>query len=228
MNDSAYKQMATTTTSRVQAMYDYTRHQEIANKEKNKAAKRSVIIWVCIGIMITMFLIAVIFYDKISHKRKESELKYKQSLEIIRQARQDIEKLKAHKSDHSELITEKLKVIREQKTFLDALSSSPQLYRQFAIRGQEPSIEEWNQIEGIVFELYPQFREFMNTHADLLNDKEKKATILIRAGFKPKTISGMLGVSPSYITNIRSEMLQRLFGKTGKPKDFDKLIRGKC
>ena len=76
-----------------------------------------------------------------------------------------------------------------------------------------------------VFELYPQFHQFLDNHASLLNDKEYKTCILIRAGFKPKSISNMLNVGPSYISNIRTEMLQTLFNIAGTPKDFDSMIK---
>ena len=88
-----------------------------------------------------------------------------------------------------------------------------------------PTTEEWQQIESQVFNLYPNFQQFIENHAFLLNDKEQKTCVLIRAGFKPKSISSMLNVGPSYISNIRSEMLEKLFGTSGSPKDFDKRIR---
>ena len=71
----------------------------------------------------------------------------------------------------------------------------------------------------------PNFHLFMEAHAKLLNEKERKTCILTRSGFRPKAISSMLSVGPSYISNIRSEMLQTLFNKTGSPKDFDKAIK---
>ena len=69
-------------------------------------------------------------------------------------------------------------------------------------------------------------REFMENHASLLNDKEYKTCILIRAGFKPKSISNMLNVGPSYISNIRTEMLKTLFGIVGSSKVFDEILKG--
>ena len=51
MNDSMYAHQATETVERMQAMYDYSRHQEEAHKESVKATHRAIIIWVCIGII---------------------------------------------------------------------------------------------------------------------------------------------------------------------------------
>ena len=228
MNDSMYAQMTTSEVERMQAMYDYTRHQEIAHREKEIASNRAVVIWICVGIIVLLSLVTIIIIERINHKRLQIETKYMQSLDIIRQARQDIEKLKASSRENNELIAEKEMVIHEQKDFLKSLPTDSLIYKRFTIQGKEPSTEEWHQIEEMVFELFPQFQEFLNNYDGLMNDKERKACILIRAGFKPKNISNMLGVGPSYISNIRTEMLQRVFGKTGGPKEFDRIIRSFC
>ena len=144
------------------------------------------------------------------------------------QARQNIAKLEAHKIENSELIAEKKQLIHKQKDYLKTLSEESIIYKQFLIKGQEPTLQELDQIKEQVFELFPDFCSFMSTHEKMLNDKEYKTCILVRAGFNPKSISNMLGVGPSYISNIRSEMLQILFGKAGTPKDFDKLLRNIC
>lgn len=228
MNDSMYAHMTTEEVERMQAMYDYSRHQEIAFKEKRKASQRAIVIWICIGIIILITLLGITLYSNINRRRRELELKYVQSLKIIRQARQDIIKLETNKVANSELITEKEQIIHEQKDFLNSLSKKPLIYKQFAVMGKEPSSEEWEMLQEQVFDLFPNFHEFMNTHLYQLNDKEYKTCILIRAGFKPKNISDMLGVGPSYISNIRTEMLQKLYGLDGSPKEFDKLLKGIC
>ena len=52
MNDSMYAKKATSTVERMQAMYDYTRHQKIAHQEKEKANRRFVIICICVGFIV--------------------------------------------------------------------------------------------------------------------------------------------------------------------------------
>lgn len=225
MNDSMYAQMATEDIERMQAMYDYTRHQEMAYAAMKKASYTERIVWLCIGAIVFIILIGIIVYERLHRKRKDLEYKYLQSLEIIRQARQDIAMLKENKAANANLIAEKERVIYEQKDYLKTLPIEMPIYKRLAIKGQKPTADEWLQIESQVFELYPQFHDFMKTHVDLLNDKEYKTCILIRAGFKPKSISSVLNVGASYISNIRSGMLQTLFGVDGSPKRFDETIR---
>lgn len=225
MNDSMYAHQATRIIEQMQSMYDYSRHQELARQEEKKASRRIVIIWICVGVILLTGLVGYIFYEHANRKRREIEKQYLQGLDIIQQARQDIEKLKSYKKENSALIAEKEQFIQKQKDKLQELSSETLLYKQFTIKGQEPTTEEWKQIEEQVYGLYPAFRQFLSDYAFKLNDKEQKTCMLIRAGFKPKSISSMLGVGPSYISNIRSEMHEKIFGTTGSPKDFDKKIR---
>ena len=226
MNDSMYAQQTTSTIERMQAMYDYTRHQEQAHLATVRASRIEKMVWICIGIILLLILIGYVVYEQLSHRRQEMESKYLRSLEIIKQARQDIILLKESQADNAKLIAEKEKVIYEQKDYLKTLPIDSLIYKQFSIKGQEPTQEEWQQIEGQVFELFPRFREFMENHVSLLNDKEYKTCILIRAGFKPKSISNMLNVGPSYISNIRTEMLKTLFGIVGSSKVFDEILKG--
>lgn len=226
--DSIFSQKTTKEVERMQAMYDYTRHQKAARREEKKATFRAQIIWICIGLIILLCIAGYIIYEESARKRKDIEQKYLSSLDIIMQARQDIAKLEAHKIENSELIAEKKQLIHKQKDYLKTLSEESIIYKQFLIKGQEPTLQELDQIKEQVFELFPDFCSFMSTHEKMLNDKEYKTCILVRAGFNPKSISNMLGVGPSYISNIRSEMLQKLFGKAGTPKDFDKLLRNIC
>ena len=225
MSDSAYARRTTKEVERMQAMYNYTRHQKLSHLAIMRASRIENIVWGCIGIILFLVFTIYVVYERLSRKRQEMENKYLHSLEIINHARQDINMLRESHADNAKLIAEKERLIYEQRDYLKTLPIEMPLYKRLAVKGQEPTAEEWKLIEEQVFELYPQFHQFLDNHASLLNDKEYKTCILIRAGFKPKSISNMLNVGPSYISNIRTEMLQTLFNIAGTPKDFDSMIK---
>ena len=242
MSDSLYAQRTAKEIQRIQAMYDYSRHQEIAHQEHKKANQRIVIIWICIGIIIVICLLTFIIIRELALKRKAAEQKYLQSQSAIEQAQSDIEKLRKNEEGNKELISEKEQIIREQETIMKAVlqrnTNSQSLadrqlkttviygkLEQLSIIGQKPTNTEWEQIKEQVFKSYPGFKDFMSKHEYELNDKEYKTCILIRIGFKPKMISYMLEVDPSYISNIRAEMLQKLFNLSGNSKFFDKMLK---
>ena len=242
MSDSLYAHRTTKDVERIQAMYDYTRHQEIAHQEQKKANQRIVIIWICIGIIIVICLLTFIIIRELTRKRKTAEQKYMQSQSVIEQAQNDIVKLQTNAEINKELISEKEQIIREQETIVKALlqrnTDSQSLadrqlktteiygrFEQLSIVGQKPANAEWEQMKEQIFKCYPGFKDFISKHEHHLNEKEFKTCLLIRVGFKPKMVSHMIEVDPSYISNIRSEMLQKLFNLSGNSKSFDKMLK---
>ena len=175
-------------------------------------------------------------------KQKEAEQRYQQSQTLIEQAQQEILKLRFSEESNRELILEKELTIQEQETILKALlkddSNSQSVanrelkttdiykrFDQFSIVGHQPAPEDWLLLKEELFHYYPGFKEFMALNEYQLVDKEYKTCLLVRADFKPKNIAHMLGVTPSYISDIRTEMLQKLFFLSGKSKAFDKMIK---
>jgi hypothetical protein len=242
MLDSVYAQRSTKEVERIQAMYDYTRHQEIAHQEQKKANQRTVIIWICVGIIIVICLLTLLIIRELTRKRKMAEQKYLQSQSVIEQAQSDIAKLQANAEINKELISEKEQIIREQETILKSLlqrdANSQSLadrqlkttviygrFEQLSVVGQKPTNAEWENMKEQIFKCYPGFKDLISRHEHQLNNKEYKTCLLIRIGFKPKMVSHMLDVDPSYISNIRAEMLQKLFNLTGNSKSFDKMLK---
>ncbi len=242
MLDSVYAIKATQTIERMQSMYDYSRHQEEAYKEKEKAQHRTIIIWICIAVIIIVCLATYIVFRELSRKRKEAELKYTRSLMAIAQAQHDIDNLRLSEDVNKKLISEKEQVIREQETIMKSLlqrdSNSQTIadrklkdadiynkFEQLAFKGQQPSHDEWEQMAQHLLLCYPGFKDFLSKHATLINDKEYKTCLLIRIGYKPTNIGAMLDVSSSYITELRTKMLLKLFGMSGSSKMFDKMLR---
>ena len=241
MSDSLYSQRMTKEIENIQAMYNYTRHQNIANQEQKKANQRTIVIWICFGIIIIVCLLTFIISRELTRKRKVAEQKYQQSQSVIEQAQSDIVKLRKNAETNRELISEKEQIIREQETILMSLlqrdNQSKTLadkrlkstvifgkFEQLSVIGKKPTNVEWEQMEDQLFKYYPGFKDFMSRHTHQLNDKEYKTCLLIRLGFKPKMVSNMLEVDPSYITNIRTEMTQKLFYLSGSSKTFDKML----
>lgn len=243
MNDSIYAHKTTKTVARMQAIYDYSRHQEEAYRERVKSFQRYIVIWICIGIIIVICLVAFLIFRELSRKRHDTEQKYLQSQTMIEQSRHDIDYLRLREDINKQLISEKEQIIREQETIVKSLLHNDNIsqsladkrlkdakiynyFVQLSNKGQQPTHEEWKQIECQIFLCYPGFKEFLSKHKPLVNDKEYKTCLLIRIGLKPTNIGLMLGVTSSYITELRTRMLPKLFGMSGTSKMFDKFIRG--
>ena len=176
-----------------------------------------------------------------SRKRCDAERKYIDSQTAIEQARHDIASLRLREDINKELISEKEQIIHEQETIMKSLlrrdSNSQsmadrrlmatdiyQRFEQLSAKGQQPTDEEWEQLKQQIFLCYPGFKDFLSKH-ETINDKEYKTCLLVRVGFKPTNIGSMLEVSSSYMTELRTKMLQKLFKMSGTSKSFDKLLR---
>lgn len=200
MLDSLYAQRSTKEVERMQAMYDYTRHQNIAHQEQKKANQRTVIIWICVGIIIIICLFTYIVIRELARKREMIEQKYLQSQSAIELAQSDIAKLRKNEETNSELISEKEQIIREQETIMKALLQRDtrsqsmadrrfkatdiyEKFEQLSIVGQKPTNVEWEQMKEQLFKYYPEFKDFMSKHERQLNDKEFKTCFIDSYGF---------------------------------------------
>ncbi len=245
MNDSVYAHQATETVERMQSMYNYSRHQEKARQEEKKAADRLIYIWITIAVIMILLVILVVILFILQHvrqKRKNIEAKYQQSVELMAQAKKDLAQLQEYKDNNKQLIAEKEELIHEQdairkqmikkeRSIQESVSiqfKSTNVYQRFvklSDNGKQPTKAEWVDLQDAIFSAYPNFSELMTVHYDDLDDKEYKVCLLIRSDFKPNSISSMLGVLPSTITQIRKKLNKKLFGRQENSKDFDILLK---
>ena len=245
MNDSMNVHRATKEVERMKATYDYTRHQNMARTESEKAAERRLYIWICIGIILFLLLIltiAAFLFHEIRQKSKRVEKKYRQILATIEQANEDIKKLQLYETLNKEIISEKEKLIHEQENTIKELlqkektgqelaskdfKSTP-IYHDFSksiANGKDLDKSKWVDFQDKLFYAYPNFSELMNKFFENMTDNEYRICLLIRAGFKPVSIGAALGINPSTMTQIRKNLHRTIFGKLGDSKDFDRLLK---
>ena len=245
MSDSMYAQMTTETVGRLNAMYDYSRHQKEARTEREKASERLVLIWITVAIILlltTILVIVMLILQHVRQKRKAIEQQYQQSLMTIEQTRRDITQLQLYKEQNRNLIAEKEKLITEQETIRKAILKKEKAGQEIALKqfkdsdifhtfckyadcGKQPGKTDWLTLQDALFNAYPNFSELMTTHCQALSDKEYKVCLLVRAGFKPNTVSCMMGMLPSVITQSRKDLYMKLFNTHGSSKEFDLLLK---
>ncbi len=245
MNDSLYAQQATETIKRISSMYDYSRHMENARLEKQKATTRLVYIWISaivILLLTTILIVIVLYLQYIRQKRKGIEREYQHSLMVIEQAHRDLKQLQEFKDQNKRLISEKEQLIHEQDVIRKEILRKEKAGQEFALRqfkttaiytkfcklaitGRQPSETEWTLLQDAIFNAYPNFSELMTTHCQDLDEREYRVCLLIRADFKPNSISSMLAILPSVITQLRTGLNLKLFGRRGTSKEFDSLLR---
>ncbi len=237
MSDSLYAQRTTKEIERMQAMYDYTRHQEIAHaksKEAQEEKHKRVLLSV---IFIIIIIIGLWFTISILQKQKENYGKYKQTLEDLRQVRLEKEALAIHEEEYHQIIAEKDKKIAQGEKFIKkygklqyfttanaerCLKESPS-YKALqlkAIKGETLSPNEWEGICMMIREYFPGFDDFMETHRPNLKETEYQTCLLLRLHFKAIDIAGCLSLSKSKISQVCTEVMRKTFQSKGSSKEL--------
>ena len=245
MNDSVYAHQVSKDVERLQVMYNFTRYQETARVESEKATHRIMYIWVCLAVILMLLLLLLLgffLYYRSVQNRKHVESLYHHSSTIIKQARQDIVKLQLHQKLNEELISKKERVVKEQEKTIKDLLAKEKSSRELAANdfkttgiygefkksigmGKDLTRGEWVEFQDAMFKSYPGFSEFISQHCDNMSENEYKICLLIRADFRPVSIGAALQISASTMTYIRKELLDKLFKITGNSKDFDRILK---
>ena len=229
MQDSFYAQRTTKEVERIQALYDYTRHQEIAHQERKKANQRIVIIWICVGMIIVICLLTFIIIRELTRRRKAAEQKYLQSLDMLEQTQSEILQLRAHADEYEEMLAMKERLLEKQSIMFQEQRSKLQqdhseidekLHKSAICQKllanqhiQKLTIHELRDCRRLVLENLPTFNNLLMSKQYAINEKDFNVCMLFRLGFKSKEVSNMLDISPGRVSQICTKVLRAVFQK---------------
>ena len=121
MNDSVYAQMATEEVARMQAMYDYSRHQQIASKKTEEARIERTNRYLAVGVIIIFLLLFSVIVIRFIRKEKKGLTLYRETLGELKSVRSERDSLKAHESEYEQLIARRR---RESPNWKGSLAST--------------------------------------------------------------------------------------------------------
>ena len=229
MLDSLYAQKAMKEVERMQSMYDYTRHQNIAIQEKEKASAEKAKRQLSLAMLLLVVVIAAfIIYLMYIEKKKKQEL-YLQNLEQLEQTQSEVLQLREHAEVNDALIAVKEKQIEEQRmrfeelrkdslkdhAAIDSHIKESNIY-QILLEKQYDSkltITELRECRKLVLENLPEFNSLLLTKEYKISVKDFNVCILLRFGFKSKEVSNLLGLSQVRVSQICSKVLREVFKK---------------
>ena len=242
-------QLATTNSENLrhmQALYQYSRSQKVAEQMTAKAHRNELIIYAAI----ILLLIVMAVFRHIWQKRRELQRRYDQEKINLSKAEAELDKLQAivEKSDFriKEIMEEKEKEIlahQEQIAALekelnieakrcqninDTLMATPAYQRVKQVLANPKdrmSQRDWQALIAMIDEKLPTFRTQLKAEELKLSLVEYEFCILIRLYFSPKSISVLTEESFPSTSMKRRRLLNKIFGKEGSPETFDKLIR---
>lgn len=234
MNDSTHAQSRTKEVERIQAMYDYTRQQEIASLESEKAALANRKLLISFIVLLAVLLLSSWLY--IARKKLIEELMATSS-ELDRIKNENFE-LKRDASANQQQINENEKRITQLEKKLgryskliyfgierteDSLKNSPnyQRIKEKAYKGHKLSSEDWDTICNLANEYLPGFYDYVISQTKM-DSTEYRICLLLRLHFKAGEIAYMLGVTAPYISKTSTEIMADLYGIKGSSKELYK------
>lgn len=243
MNDSCYDITTTEKINEIQAMYNYTRSQELVQKEKDMAALATRNLWITLAALILVTAVAINIIASVKREKSEKERKYQNTKNELAKTQIDLIDARSNETAYKEILckmeknVEKLnKEITEynknnastKKSGKERLivSDGYKALNAFMVKGQTLTDENIEICHKLTIEYFPEFYEFISSQRFSLNKNEFNTCVLIRLYVKPNIIGYLLDISPAYVSKMRSDMLYKLFGIIGKPKEFDEILQG--
>ncbi len=245
-NDSANLDMERDLMQKMQAIYDYDRWKNVAHNEEIKATRANLTLLVSILISVSVIIIGILTF-LVYRKKRKLELQEKEEQEnLIRQqiydTKQELELLRTvndrkiadvikEKEQTINKLKEDLKDIRDKYSNsslsdVDILLKESSIYKKIKYLELHPKEtmreNDWIELEETIEQLIPSFIPLLKNR---LNVIAYRICLLVKLEISTSSIAILLGLSSSAISKYRKVMLEKLCGRSGKPKDFDEYIR---
>ena len=234
MLDSVYAQRTTKEVERMQAMYNYSRHQEVARKESERAALANKKLLICFIVLLAVLLFSSWLYiarKKVIESLHETAVKLDDLKRENYKHNRDASASKQQISENEERIKQLEKKLGRYSKLIyfgietteSNLKSSPNYLKikEMAYKGQKLSNDDWDTICNLICEYLPVSYDFIISHFNI-NSSDYRICILLRLHFKVGEIANMLGVSSPYISKVSTDIMEKTFGKKGSSKELYK------
>ena len=238
MTDSAYAQMSTEHLQQMQAMYNYNRYRQNAEEaEKDALRTKYISIIIIMAIMAAAIGGALAVRTYIIRKRRArvNEIKeYKRKINELEMSRAELESINSGlNAEVNRMIEEKTKKIDILKTEYEKnfnnvkdkdLFECEPIVIQIRWKARKTTKPMDKDEISRLKELFKDYRPLSNWE-NTLNNNEYLICLLVRLDFVPAEICILTDLSSSNISNIRKRLLEKMTGREGSPKDFDKYIK---
>lgn len=244
-NDSDLIEARKTQLQQVQAMYDYSRNQEVAKRAEQKAKRSMQINYMIVFACVALFLfLSYVYRKQLALKKKRiatSKLLYEDCLLKLKRLQVEKTQLIAEKDKKlAQIITEKENAISklvseihdiQNRYSLSSMSDAYLVLKNSSIYKkiqcieahplEEMNEEDWTELADTVEELIPNFIPMLKNR---VSDRDYRICLLIRLGIPASLMARLLNLSDAAISKSRKTMLKKLCGKVGKPKEFDEYV----
>jgi hypothetical protein len=236
--DSIYENTASKSMYRIQAMFDYSRQQDVALQKTRLANQVSLILLIAVFIII-IGILSFIYYryrQKILTQTRFDN--YQQTVDQLRQEEYDLKKI--HKTEYMLLEKEKTQKINELKqTIIEMEKRNPYFlekrlrtapitnhFKKVASNLGHLEYLDWKTLSSYMKQENPVFIDFLNNNQ--LRDDEYRLCLLVRLYFSNSQICNVCELKPTHVSMMRKRLSVKLFNKELDPKEFDERIQLIC
>ena len=241
MSDTIYARMSTEHLQQMQAMYNYNRYRQTAEEaEKDALRTKYISIIIIMAIMAAAIGGALAVRTYIIRKRRArvNEIKeYERSISELKKARRELDILTENRQTRMEsLIKEKEEEIERLQKEKAEYEKKKDIAARMTLFADEPVVrilrrhaeKEHVMMSGeerkMLISLFDSYEETSRLKA-VLSESEYELCLLVKLGFAPSQISLLTGRSLQDIAKIRKRMYNRITGKDGSSRDFDRYIK---
>ena len=238
MTDTLYAHMSTEHLQQMQAMYNYNRYRQNAEEaEKDALRTKYISIIIIMAIMAAAIggALAVRTYIMRKRRARVDEIKeYKRKINELEMSRAELESINSGlNAEVNRMIEEKTKKIDILKTEYEKnfnnvkdkdLFECEPIVIQIRWKARKTTKPMDKDEISRLKELFKDYRPLSNWE-NTLNNNEYLICLLVRLDFVPAEICILTDLSSSNISNIRKRLLEKMTGREGSPKDFDKYIK---
>lgn len=240
-NDSTMANLNVERVAQIQSLYNYDR----SLKEMYRQKKVKTLVILCGTVTVVLFLFVMLWQWRMGKKERRkivSEIiaqreAYGNLLEAYRKKSKQLDLLMSGKDIRAEeLLQESIGKLRKELVDNFAMKVFPKewvcgslLVRQLhslAEEGKHPSDELWLQVEKELALNEENFMEWLtNCRKDKkLKEREWRMCLLVKMCFLPVDMAVLLVTSKQNVSNMRSRLVQKIFGQNGRSGEFDILI----
>lgn len=244
LNDSAYSLSEMQNIQKFQASYNYNHHKFLAEQSEKKAQQSLNMLIIIIALVIVLSLLAFFLFRSYRAKRKAEILEYRNDLEKLEKLQTELQDICSEEKlspweifdkKHEEIVAILNRVTAYKRknrqplaTLEERLSKAPVVKRLKdyinANPYQKASQADFAELRSLINEEIPHFYTTLNTPQYTLSEIEYDVSMLLRVRFSPMDIHKLTGMSPGYVSNMRSRLLLRVYGLDGSPSAYDKHV----
>lgn len=233
MNDSTTMGRSSEQLIRIQSLYDYTKVQDRAMLVERNALHLRISILAIILLVATIGTIAWYAYQKRAKEERQKQIDANREYQLLMQKYlNSSEELNLVKTNSERFLQEKEVELLELQSALakyqENAAATPwgkdrvilnckiaQHLHSLSTHGKTASPDELHNLSAFAQESLPQFYATITDNTLGLTETETIICILVRFHFIPSEIGVLTGLSSQRITNLKSAINRKLFGKTG-------------